>query len=615
MHRQSRGPSPAIIVALSAALCLAVIAGSTRAAGKKERMGKPSIEEARRFVDNAENHLLDLWTWQSRAEWVLDNFITTDTEKLAAEAQKKVIAATTDYAIEAVKFDGLDLPYDVKRKLKLMKLSLSTTAPTDPKKQSEQAEITTRMQSVYGKGRYCPDGSSDDCLTLNDMTRIMAESRDPEELLDVWVGWRTISPPMRPGYQRFVELANEGAREMGFEDLGALWRSNYDMPPDDFAAEVERLWRQVKPLYLSLHAYVRTSLAKKYGSDLVPGDAPIPAHLLGNMWSQSWVNIFPLVAPPGADPGIDVTELLRAKNVTPIEMVKYGERFFTSLGFEPLPKTFWERSLFVKPKDREVVCHPSAWNLDQVDDLRIKMCIEINGVDFSTIHHELGHNFYQRAYNGQPPLYRGSANDGFHEAIGDAIALSVTPSYLEKVDLLDGKPQSDDITLLMQMALDKIAFLPFGLLIDQWRWKVFSGEIRPADYNEAWWELRKKYQGIAPPVARTEKDFDPGAKYHIAANVPYTRYFLSYILQFQFHRALCSDVGFEGPLYRCSIYGNEEAGRKLNAMLQMGQSRPWPEALEAMTGSRQLDATAILDYFAPLADWLDEQNRGQKVGF
>jgi peptidyl-dipeptidase A len=395
-----------------------------------------------------------------------------------------------------------------------------------------------------------------------------------------------------------VELGNKGARELGFRDTGAMWRSKYDMPPEAFPAEMDRLWNQVRPLYLSLHAYVRAKLREKYG-DVVPASGPIPAHLLGNMWAQEWENIYPLVAPKDADPGYDLTAILKAKHTQPLDIVRYGEHFFTSLGFAPLPKTFWERSLFVKPRDREVVCHASAWDVDQADDVRIKTCIEITAEDFSTIHHELGHNFYQRAYDQQPFLFRDSANDGFHEAIGDTIALSVTPEYLQKIGLLESVPDSSkDLGLLLHKALEKIAFLPFALMIDKWRWQVFSGEIPPEKYNEAWWQLRLKYQGVAPPVERTEADFDPGAKYHVPANMPYARYFLADILQFQFHRALA-----------------QVAGDRLNAMLAMGLSEPWPRALEALTGQKEMDATAILDYFAPLKRWLDEQNSGKPVGW
>jgi peptidyl-dipeptidase A len=403
---------------------------------------------------------------------------------------------------------------------------------------------------------------------------------------------------------------------MGFADVGAMWRSNYDMPSEAFAAELDRLWQQVRPLYVSLHAYMRWKLAEKYGCSVVQADAPIPCHLLGNMWAQSWDNVYPLASPQNADPGYDITEVLKAKKIGPVEMVRFGERFFLSLGFAPLPKSFWERSMFTRPKDREVVCHASAWDIDYADDLRIKMCIEPTAEDFSTIHHELGHSFYQRAYDTQPPLFRNSANDGFHEAIGDTIALSVTPEYLNQIGLLESvPPASADIGLLLIRALDKVAFLPFGLLIDKWRWGVFSGDIPAAKYNTVWWDLRREYQGVVPAVERTEDDFDPGAKYHVAGNVPYARYFLAAVLQFQFHRALCGIAGYRGPLHRGSIYNNKVVGAELNKMLEMGQSRPWPEALEALTGETGMDATAMLDYFAPLKRWLDEQNKGHAVGW
>ncbi|MGA2329643.1 MAG: M2 family metallopeptidase [Bryobacteraceae bacterium] len=577
---------------------------------------EPTVQEAQKFMDQVETKLLALSTMSGRADWVRSTFITGDTELLAADANERAISATVAFAKQATRFDKLALPAELARKIKLLKLSLTLATPADPKESRELTEITARMEGMYGKGKYCPGGDQTKCLDLEDITRIMAASRDAAQLLGVWRGWHSISPPMRGDFVRYVELANKGARELGFADDGAMWRSKYDMPPDDFAREVDRLWEQVRPLYVSLHAYVRNKLREKYGDAVVPANGPIPAHLLGNMWAQTWDNVYPLVAPKDADPGLDLTGILKARKTDWRQMVLYGQGFFASLGFAPLPQTFWERSLFLKPRDREVVCHASAWDIDFVDDLRLKMCIDITGEDFATIHHELGHNFYQRAYDQQPFLFRDSANDGFHEAIGDTIALSITPEYLVKLGFLDRPTDpSKDIGLLLQRALDKVAFLPFGLLIDQWRWKVFSGAIAPERYNATWWELRRKYQGVDAPVERSERDFDPGAKYHVPANVPYTRYFLADILQFQFHRALARAAGCTGPLHRCSIYGNKEAGQKLAKMLEMGQSRPWPDALEALTGQRQMDASAIRDYFAPLQKWLDEQNQGKPVGW
>jgi peptidyl-dipeptidase A len=595
---------------LAAGFCLAgaLVASEITAQTPAPAAEPPTAESARKFVDGAEQNLLKLWIDAGRADWVKSTFITDDTEVLAAQANEKSISAGVAYAKQATRFDKLSLDAETARKLRLLKLSLTVAAPADPAEAAELTRLGAAMEGMYGKGKYCPE--PDKCLSLEDITRVMATSRDAKELLDVWAGWHSIAPPIKEKYVRYVELANKGARELGYKDTGAMWRSKYDMTPEQFAAELDRLWEQVRPLYVSLHAYVRWKLREKYG-DAVPASGPIPAHLLGNMWAQTWDNIYPLVAPQGADPGYDLTQILKSRKTDAVQMVKYGEGFFSSLGFDPLPKSFWERSMFTKPEDREVVCHASAWDIDYVDDLRIKMCIDITAEDFVTIHHELGHNYYQRAYNKQPVLFRDSANDGFHEAIGDTIALSVTPEYLVKLGLIPAAPDtSKDIGLLMQRALEKVAFLPFGLLIDQWRWKVFAGEISPADYNKAWWALRLKYQGVAPPVARKDGDFDPGAKYHVPAGVPYTRYFLADILQFQFHRALAKTAGCSTPLNRCSIYGNEAAGKRLRETLAMGQSRPWPDALEKLTGQRQMDATAIRDYFAPLQKWLDEQNEG-----
>jgi len=580
---------------------------------------KPTAESAKTFLDDAEKKMNDLFLESAQAAWVQANFITQDTEALSALANQRSIDYGVQLAKEAAKYDGVELPADERRKMDLLKRGLTLAAPADPAESKEVTKIAASLEATYGKGKYCK--TPDKCLDIDQITEIMKTSRNADELLDVWKGWHTISPPMKKDFQRFVELSNKGAKELGFADTGAMWRSKYDMPADEFTKELDRLWGQVEPLYKSLHAYVRSRLAAKYGPNVVPETGPIPAHLLGNIWAQDWSNIYDLVSPGSADPGYNLTSILKAKGTDAHQMVKYGEGFFTSLGFAPLPETFWQRSLFVRPKDRDVVCHASAWDVDNVDDLRIKMCINVNDEDFTTIHHELGHNFYQRSYNKLPLIFRDSANDGFHEAIGDTIALSITPEYLVKLGFIQKTPDaSKDIGLLMQRALEKVAFLPFGLMIDQWRWKVFSGEVTPENYNKVWWELREKYQGIGAPEDRSGAEFfDPGAKYHVPANVPYTRYFLAHILQFQFHRALSETAGCPGtgatPLHRCSIYGSKEAGAKLDAMLQMGVSKPWQDALFEITGKREMDATAIRDYFAPLQQWLDQQNAGKTVGW
>jgi len=606
IRRLARTAAAVLVLALAVAPPLAAVAADV-----------PTVEEAGRFLAEAEARLLDLWIQRDRAQWVQSTYITDDTELLSARANEAVIAASVELANASTRFDDLELPPEMARKMLLLKIAITLPAPSDAAKTAELTQIAARMEGTYGKGKYCPPGGGD-CLDIGAISNILATSRDPAELREVWEGWHAIAAQgMREDYRRFAELANEGARELGFPDLGAMWRSNYDMEPQAFAAELDRLWMQVRPLYESLHCYVRARLAEHYGADVVPAEGAIPAHLLGNLWQQQWGNVYDLVAPTDAvDPGYDLGERLKAAGYDPIRMVKTGEAFFTSLGFEPLPETFWRRSMFTQPRDRDVVCHASAWSVDEAADLRIKMCIEVNEEDFDTIHHELGHNFYQRLHNLNDPLFRGSANDGFHEALGDTVALSITPDYLLRIGLIDAVPPAEaDIPLLMRTALDKVAFLPFGLIIDKWRWGVFSGEISPDEYNRAWWELKLRYQGVAPPSPRGEKLFDPGAKYHVPGNTPYMRYFLADILQFQFHRALAGIAGAEGPLHRASIYESQAAGAKLDAMMRMGLRQPWPDALEALTGEREMDATAILDYFAPLARWLDERNAGRTCGW
>jgi peptidyl-dipeptidase A len=580
---------------------------AAKTSGKKS---SPTVAAAQEFLGEAESRYFDLTNKAQRASWVEENFITDDTEEIAAQANQELSAFSAEMSRKAHEFDSLTLPTEMARKMLLLKLSAGFPAPADAKEQKELSQVLASLDGDYGKGQWCPSGNASKCLDVTAVGKLMATSRDPEELTRAWMGWHAVGAPMRQRYARMVELGNKGSRELGFADAGALWRSNYDMAPAELTKEADRLWEQLRPLYESLHAYVRGQLRKKYGNEVVPARGPIPAHLLGNIWSQEWNNVYSLMDSPKPPQSYDLTKILEDRRTDAKGMARYGEAFFISLGFAPLPKTFWERSLFTKPADRDVVCHASAWDIDSKDDLRIKMCIQITEEDFRVIHHELGHNFYQRAYNAQPPLFQNSANDGFHEAVGDTIALSVTPEYLKKIGLIDAVPTaSGDIDYLLQQALEKIAFLPFGLLVDKWRWEVFANQVKPEEYNKAWWELRRKYQGIVPPVERTEADFDPGAKYHVPSNTPYMRYFLARILQFQFQRALCRETGYTGPLHRCSIYGNKAAGERLNKMLGMGLSKPWPEALAVLTGEKQMDASALADYFAPLRSWLDEENK------
>ena len=573
---------------------------------------------ARAFVAAVEKDLFDLSVIGSRAAWINATYINDDSDALAAYFGTIGTEKGVKYASDAARYaqvQGLD--FDTSRKLNILRGALVLAAPTTEGAAAELNTITTRLQSTYGKGRASLHGK---VLTGDDVEAAMGTNRNPAELAEMWKTWHeNVGRPMRNDYTRMVQIANAGAKELCYADTGAMWRSQYDMSPQEFSAMYDRLWSEVQPLYNDLHCYTRTKLNQKYGNAVQPANGPIRADLLGNMWAQEWGNIYDVVAPKGAgDIGYDIEDLLKKKGYDPVKMVKTGEGFYSSLGFAPLPASFWERSQITRPRDREVVCHASAWDLDNKDDLRIKMCTKVNGDDFVTIHHELGHNYYQRAYNQQPYLYLNGANDGFHEAIGDFVALSITPEYLVQIGLLDRSkvPSADkDIGLLLRQGMDKVAFLPFGLMVDKWRWGVFDGSITPANYNQAWVDLKKQYQGVTPPVARSEQDFDPGAKFHIPGNTPYARYFLARLLQFQFYKAACDMSGWKGPLHRCSFYGNKEVGAKLNQMLAMGASKPWPDALEVFTGTREISGKPMLEYFAPLQAWLKQQNAGKQCGW
>ena len=633
--------STAAAVAL---ISVAACGGSDAATGNQDgaetaALDAEQVAAAKAFLDDADAQLAAMSKKASPVFWEQATNINDETNAAAAAAGAEWTKLGVSLANATKQFNDVELPSDLARKMGRLKAGITIPAPSTEGAADELSKITTGLSATYGKGRYKLKENTDSVLmllgdldeaardeivekglTLDQLSTLIEQSRDPAVLQEVWEGWRTVSPPMASEYARMVEIANEGANELGFDSLDQMWLSNYDMPAADMEKEVERLWTQVSPLYDELHCYVRAELNEQYGDDVQPATGPIRADLLGNMWAQQWSSIYDIVEPENsAEVPYDLTAQLVAEGYDAHEMVRTAEGFFVSLGLDPLPQTFWERSMIVRPDDgRDVQCHASAWDLDDEEDVRIKMCTEVNAEDFYTVHHELGHNYYQRAYKDVDHLYKDGAHDGFHEAIGDFISLSITPTYLQQIGLITEDqipPAEADTALLMQTALDKIAFLPFAISVDQWRWSVLSGETTPADYNQVWVDTRLKNQGIIPPGPRPADAFDPGAKYHIPGNTPYLRYFLSFVMQFQFHQAACEMAGWEGPLHRCSIYGNKEVGERFNAMMEMGASQPWPDALEAFTGTREMDGSAIIAYFDPLITYLKEENEGRSCGW
>lgn len=599
------------------------------------------------FVDGVNREYKDTYPELTAAQWLSSTYINDDSQSIAAKANERFLAQLNRWIDQSKQYDGQPMSAASARAILLMKLSTAMPPPKDPQKLSELTRIASKMEGDYGAGKYCTgEGEAKQCRDLGELSEVLATSRDYDAQLDAWQGWHTISKPMRADYTRFVELVNEGAKEMGFADTGEMWRSGYDMTPAQIAAETDRLWNQVKPLYEQLHCYTRTKLQDKYGTDkgAVAG-GKLPAHLMGNMWQQDWGNLWDILEPYKGAGSLDITSALakqhdarlqemksKKPNATPAELVEIereaqletakdmtrrAEDFYVSLGMPKLPESYWSKTQFLQPRDRDVVCHASAWDMNMAGDVRTKMCIKPNEEEFTTIYHELGHVYYYLAYNKQPPLLQGGAHDGFHEAIGDTIVLGMTPKYLQSIGLVGEQKQSKEalINAQMRMALAKVSFLPFGLMIDRWRWGVFDGSITPQNYNQAWWQLKAKYQGVAPATTRGEEFFDAGAKYHVPGNTPYTRYFLSHVLQFQFYKALCDASGHKGPLYECSYYGDKKAGEKYWAMLGKGASQPWQKTLRELTGGEKMDASAVLEYFAPLQKWLKQQNKGQSCGW
>ena len=605
-------------------------------------------KDADAFVARVNKEIKATYPDLTAAQWLSSTYINDDSQRVAAKANERFLGQLNAWIKAAKQFEGQKMSPETARAILLLKLSTSMPPPSDPEKLAELTRIASKMEGDYGAGKSCTGtGDGKVCRDLGELSEVLAKNRDYQAQLDAWQGWHTISQPMRKDYVRFVELVNEGAKEMGFADAGEMWRSGYDMTPAEIAAETDRLWGQVKPLYEDLHCYTRTKLQTKYG----PGKGAVsggmlPAHLMGNMWQQDWGNLWDVLEPYQGAGSLDINDALQgweqsnlsatrakiagdatpeklvaaereAQLLTAKKMTQRAEDYYVSLGMPKLPESYWQKTQFIQPRDRDVVCHASAWDMTMDGDVRTKMCIKPNEEEFITIYHELGHIYYYLAYNNQPPLFQTGAHDGFHEAIGDTIVLGMTPKYLQSIGLVDAQQQSNEalINAQMRMALAKVSFLPFGLMIDRWRWGVFDGSIKPDDYNKAWWELKAKYQGVAPVSARGEEFFDPGAKYHVPGNTPYTRYFLSHILQFQFYKSLCDASGHKGPLYECSFYGNKEAGQKYWAMLSKGSSQPWQKTMKELTGGEKMDASAVLEYFAPLQTWLKQQNEGQSCGW
>jgi len=596
--------------------------------------------EARNFMDflNRESAV-----WANRAtlaEWDYESNLSNSTLQKKLKIAVEYAAFQKDQWREVIKYPWQTFQDPLLRR-QFKKYSILGTAALPEDKRSRLDEVVAEMQKIYGTmklyqwrhPRSTIQKDKEPTIQLEpDLKHILATNTNEScKLQYYWEGWHgSVGRKVKPLFEEYVNLTNEAAKLNNFSDNAAMWIEDFEM--DNFEDVIQKLYLQIRPLYQQLHAYVRRRLSPFHNTnqvELIQKNGPLPAHILGNMWAQQWDGVYQMTVPYPGKVSVDVTPTMKAKNYTVLKMFKLSEEFFTSLNLSAMTDTFWKKSIIEKLEDREMICHASAWDFHDGEDFRIKMCTNVNLDDLKTVHHEMGHIQYFQQYKNQPHIFREGANSGFHEAVGDTLALSVsTAEHLMKIGLLDPETyvedRETDINSLYFMALDKVAFLPFAYVLDLWRWEVFRGNITPSEYNCRFWKLRQDLQGIVPPVDRNEKDFDAGAKFHVIADVPYIRYFVSFIIQFQFHKALCIKAGQYNPkdpdskpLHQCDIYQSTEAGNLLGDMLQMGSSKHWQDAFEAITGQRDMDAGPLLEYFQPLYDWLVYENNrtGEEIGW
>ncbi|CRK96558.1 CLUMA_CG009925, isoform A [Clunio marinus] len=580
-----------------------------------ERKIRIETENLRKFLIEIDKKNSAECTLNVAAQWAFETNVNEVTQIDALAAQQRY----SDYMRsiwEQIKLIDKTSLYDenLHRQLKLLASIGPSALPAD--QLDRYNRIINDMLAIYNSATICGYEQPFQCsLRLQPhLKEIMAKSRDWDELTWVWTEWRRkAGKPIRDLFEQLTDLTNEAANYNNYKDAAEYWSFQFDTP--NFRYEMEDVWKEILPLYEQLHTYVRRKLREFYGPDKINRNAPLPAHILGNMYGQSW-NILDITVPYPGRSNLDVTPAMRAQGYSPLIMFQLGEEFFTSMNMTAMPPEFWAHSIFEEPVDRPVLCQPSAWDFCNGADYRIKMCTDVTHKDFVTVHHELAHIQYFLNYHNNPKVFRDGANPGFHDAIGDAISLSITPKHLQGLGLIQKSidDTAHEINFLFAMAMDKVVFLPYALALEQWRFDVFSKKVHKEQFNCHYWLLREKYGGIKPPVLRSELDFDPGAKYHVPANVPYMKYFFSTVFQFQLHRAMCiASKEFDPsnpskPLHKCSIYRHHEAGHMLKKLMSKGASQPWQHTIQEVMGEGRLDGSAVREYFKPLEEWLRNEN-------
>ncbi|XP_075996407.1 angiotensin-converting enzyme 2 [Genypterus blacodes] len=578
---------------------------------------------AREFLKKFDQEASKRMYQYSLASWAYNTNITKEnSDNLGAEGQSWS-DFYTKMSEESQQFPLSDIT-DPEIKLQLISLQDKGAGALTPDKAAHLSKVMSEMSTIYSTATVCLMDDHFNCQTLEPgLEDVMANSRDYFERLHVWEGWRReVGKRMRPLYEDYVDLKNEAAKLNDFEDYGAYWRSNYETIEEDsrykytqhqLMDDVRAIYKEILPLYKELHAYVRSKLMDVYPGRIHP-QGPLPAHLLGDMWGRFWTNLYALSVPYPHKEDIDVSKTMVAKGWTERQLFKEAEAFFMSVGLYKMNENFWNDSMLEKPDDgRKVVCHPTAWDMGNGEDFRIKMCTKVNMDDFLTVHHEMGHNQYQMAYSNLSYLLRDGANEGFHEAVGEIMSLSAaTPSHLQALGLLPVDFTSDnetEINFLLKQALTIVATLPFTYMLEEWRWQVFDGNITKDEWMQRWWEMKREMVGVVEPVPRDETYCDPPALFHVSGDYSFIRYFTRTIYQFQFQKALCEAANHTDDLFKCDITNSTAAGDKLRKMLELGRSKSWTRALDMISSEVKMDAAPLLEYFEKLQHWLVKENK------
>ena len=568
-------------------------------------------QEADKFITAYTDQFVKLYYQSAQAEWRSNTHIVEgdSSNRIATQQANEALASFTGSKENIEKAREFLSKKDQLSEIQVKQLErILYAAANNPQTVPELVEKRIKaeaeqVEKLYGFN-FSLRGKD---ISPNDMDEILRTSSDPDERLAVWTASKEVGKDLKSGLADLKELRNKTVQALGYDDYFAYQVSDYGMSTAEMMALNQRLVSELLPLYRELHTYARYELAKRYGVKEVPD--MLPAHWLPNRWGQDWnamVNV----------EGVDLDGALSDK---PREwLMEQGERFYKSLGFGPLPASYWEKSsLYPLPEDAgyKKNNHASAWHMDLQEDVRCLMSIVPNRDMYETVHHELGHIYYFMAYTNPnvPPLLREGANRAYHEGIGSLMGLAAMQKpFLAGLELIPESAGSDDMQSLLKEALNYVVFIPWSAgVMTEFEHDLYATDLSADQYTARWWDLKKKYQGIVAPNERGPEYCDPASKTHINNDAAqYYDYALSFVLLFQLHDHIAGKILHQDPR-ATNYYGSKEVGTFLQGILEKGASGDWRKMLKEKTGE-DLSARAMLSYFEPLMGYLKEQNKGRK---